>query len=412
MKVYKLFMDVNNYQSLVPQGNIPADFFSMFDGRKLFQQWNKVEMELGDASGKEGDVYGFKIPVLSERARKVLEPLIQGDAEMLPFEYEGQSLYGLNTITVIDALDRERALYKTFSDKKRIMLIEKYAFNESMISKNNIFKIADEKSRYAFVSEAFAKAVKDNELKGFDLKLVYESEESDRPTSVHNEEKTPNEDQRETYHVKSYTDREAKLFERFIAKKIGKAEEVFHEIVSQDIHIDILVIQPSKKEPYYKLVTMGAGALKQNLPKDYNSDFSGYAEYCICLPANWNVHSDKYKDYWPIQMLKKIARIPIEEKSWLSKGHTVSWDKNGASFDESTELNSLYILNKSNGRGKPLSVKLSSDKTITILQLYPLYQEELDYINNEGWANYVNRLPDEELQQYQIIRPNRKNYCK
>lgn len=41
------------------------------------------------------------------------------------------------------------------------------------------------------------------------------------------------------------------------------------------------------------------------------------AELAICLPPDWNLNSGDECDYWPIRWLKMLARLPIEEKSWL-----------------------------------------------------------------------------------------------
>ena len=40
----------------------------------------------------------------------------------------------------------------------------------------------------------------------------------------------------------------------------GEVENVFHELVSPDIHVDICIVPPSEKRDYYTLVTMGMGA--------------------------------------------------------------------------------------------------------------------------------------------------------
>lgn len=41
----------------------------------------------------------------------------------------------------------------------------------------------------------------------------------------------------------------------------GSSENVFHEIVSPDIHVDIYIIPPSPERNYYILMTHGMGAM-------------------------------------------------------------------------------------------------------------------------------------------------------
>ena len=61
---------------------------------------------------------------------------------------------------------------------------------------------------------------------------------------------------------------------------------MIHEIVSPDIHCDIVLVPPTDLSPYYKLVTMGAGAYKMNIPKELKSTICDRAEYVIFLPKD------------------------------------------------------------------------------------------------------------------------------
>ena len=45
--------------------------------------------------------------------------------------------------------------------------------------------------------------------------------------------------------------------EQHIKNTFGEFENVFHELVSPDIHVDICVVPPSEERDYYTLVTMG-----------------------------------------------------------------------------------------------------------------------------------------------------------
>ena len=45
---------------------------------------------------------------------------------------------------------------------------------------------------------------------------------------------------------------------------------LFHEIVSPDIHLDIIIVPPTEKNNYYKLITMGMGAYGMNVPDNFS----------------------------------------------------------------------------------------------------------------------------------------------
>ena len=50
-----------------------------------------------------------------------------------------------------------------------------------------------------------------------------------------------------------YTEQEINEYECYIQENFGGYKEVLHEIVSPDIHLDIIVIEPNEKSNYYSL---------------------------------------------------------------------------------------------------------------------------------------------------------------
>lgn len=206
-----------------------------------------------------------------------------------------------------------------------------------------------------------------------------------------------------------YSESELDEYEAYIKKAFGKYEEVLHEIVSPDIHLDVIIIPPSEQEDYYKLITMGAGAYAMNVPSELEQYELEHAEYVIYLPKEWNIKSNAQKDYWPIGMLKQIARIPIYCDTWLGFGHTVHGDEKKSPFSENTMLNSFLLLNAVGMDGEICEIKLKSGKHIRFYQLMVLYQEELEYKIKTNVEELLNRFPDEEFPP--VVYPNRKNYC-
>ena len=107
----------------------------------------------------------------------------------------------------------------------------------------------------------------------------------------------------ESYPQFFYTERELNKVSAFIEQQYGAYDEVMHELVSLDIHLDVALVPPTDEQPYYKLVTMGAGAYKMNVPREYKPYKLERAEYVIFLPKDWDIKSNKEEDYWPIRML-------------------------------------------------------------------------------------------------------------
>lgn len=204
-----------------------------------------------------------------------------------------------------------------------------------------------------------------------------------------------------------YTEKELAQYEQFIADQFGDYDQVFHEIVSPDIHLDVIMVPPTEEQPYYKLITMGMGAYKMNVPKELKEQQLEYAELVIYLPPDWNLQSSDEKDYWPIRQLKNTARIPIWCDTWLGWGHTLSADENNSAYAENTELCSLVLFNGLNYNYEPLKLSLGGKK-INFYQLFPLYREELELKQQIGAEELMDRFDADDL--FPIVNIERKNY--
>ena len=140
-----------------------------------------------------------------------------------------------------------------------------------------------------------------------------------------------------------YDDSEIEVIDSFICDMFGNYKNVFHEIASPDIHLDVCIVEPTEEDPYYKLVTMGAGAYKMAIPEKWQKYQLDYAEYVIYLPKDWNINSGEDSDYWPIKTLKDVARLPIWCDTWLSYGHTTQSDAEGSAYAPNTRFNSVVL---------------------------------------------------------------------
>ena len=210
----------------------------------------------------------------------------------------------------------------------------------------------------------------------------------------------------------SYSEEEMDKVSDYIKQQYGEFDIVAHELVSPDIHCDIAIVPPTDDQPYYKLVTMGAGAFKMNVPEDLKSDVYERAEYVVFLPADWNIKSDKEEDYWPIRMLKSVARLPVSMDDWLFYRHTVNLTDDESPVAENTGFNSCVLFisfGKGNKPVEPLKLDLS-DKEVAFFQLVPLYPEELEF-KLEHSFDELEDIMDDDLYD-PVVDIHRENYCK
>lgn len=181
MKIWKISAEVDQYDNLMPVKEFSPREYNLFDGTSLRNTWKTLAVQRMEPEKKLklSDFPGFTIPVLSEKALVILKPYLANSAEELELFFQEKAYVAINVTAVLDVIDYEKSVYKTFSDGKRIMFFEKYAFKESPeLMQHHIFKIVDEPRRSPFVSDEFKKAVEDNHLTGFRFKLVWDSEET------------------------------------------------------------------------------------------------------------------------------------------------------------------------------------------------------------------------------------------
>jgi hypothetical protein len=205
-----------------------------------------------------------------------------------------------------------------------------------------------------------------------------------------------------------YTENQLELYEKYIAEQFGEYTEVFHEIVSPDIHLDVIIVPPTEKNNYYKLITMGMGAYKMNVPGELKAYELERAELVLFLPPTWNIKSDKEEDYWPIRQLKALARLPIQCDTWLGYGHTVSSDMENMPYADNTGFCSMMLLTAVNQDLQRLDLRLPQLGKINFYQLFPLYKEELEYKQNHDANALLDLFEDDDIMP--IVNNFRKNY--
>ncbi len=186
-------------------------------------------------------------------------------------------------------------------------------------------------------------------------------------------------DEKEFSNPEVYTEEEMEAIEGHIQQYFGKFENVFHELSSPDIHVDICVVPPSEKRDYYMLVTMGMGAHRMNVPEELAEYKLERAELTIALPGNWKLKHEDLKNerwYWPIRLLKTLARLPIASDTWLGFGHTMD---NEDDFAKDTKLCAAILTGPQDTEDGSEVCILPSGEEVNFYQVIPLYREELEY---------------------------------
>jgi len=177
---------------------------------------------------------------------------------------------------------------------------------------------------------------------------------------------------------------------------------VFHEIVSDLVHIDVHVMKPTPEDDFYVVYTTGMSDLPMAVPNEIpNAQDYKHAELFMFLPSSWNPHSETSTDptlirgTWAIPTIKFFARMPHEYKTWLGGGHTIP---NGPDYDpflEGSELSGVVLLDYG---GEDGSYLIANDGTrINTLMLMPLTRAETEYKLEHGMGALIDRLEEHDV---------------
>jgi suppressor of fused protein SUFU len=191
-----------------------------------------------------------------------------------------------------------------------------------------------------------------------------------------------------------------------IARYLGEVEGVWHEIVSDLVHIDVHVVPPSGERDFYSLVTSGMSARPMSVPA--GSDLPEYAELMVHLPAGWPLNQDAFQDernYWPIRLLKVLARLPHEYDTWLGLWHTIPNGDPPEPYADGTTLCCAFITPTVVAAAEFDELVLPSGKRIAFYQVVPLHADEMNLKLAGGTEALLARM--NEAQVSGVVEPDR-----
>lgn len=202
-----------------------------------------------------------------------------------------------------------------------------------------------------------------------------------------------------------------------IEKHVGKIDIVFHEIISDLVHIDVHWVKPTEKFPFHTLVTSGMSDKPMTVPEGF--DDHRFTELCILLPADWQMGTtsnftmtEAFKNennYWPVRWLKTIARFPHEYDTWTGYGHTIPNGETADPLAENTKLGCMILFPSFRLGSEFFSLKINEQKMINFYCLYPLYKEEMNFKLKYGADALLEKF--EKYNLTDVIDIKRYNTC-
>lgn len=193
-----------------------------------------------------------------------------------------------------------------------------------------------------------------------------------------------------------------------IESHVGPVANVFHELLSDLVHIDIHIVEPTPERNCYTLVTSGMSDRAMSAPEEY-SDLK-FSELLIALPHDWPMSEDGWKDeanYWPIRMLKFLSRFPHEYQTWLWAMHTIPNGNPPEPFASNTEMNGVILLPPITLPDAFGELVIDAEKTIHFHSVIPLHPDEMDLKLQKGAEALFDGFDQHGVSE--ILDPNRKS---
>jgi hypothetical protein len=193
-------------------------------------------------------------------------------------------------------------------------------------------------------------------------------------------------------------------------RHIGRPDNVYHEILSELVHIDVHIIKPCKKRNFYTLLTSGMSDRPMTPPPE--APHCSYAELMICLPPDWPMTDKALRNntnYWPIYWLKSLARFPHEYETFLWRTHTVPNGDPAEPFADNTKFNCMMLIDPLTTTDEFHELRVSDEKTISFFALVPLYAEEVELKLKKGADALLARF--EKCRVNEVLNIKRTNTC-
>ena len=174
----------------------------------------------------------------------------------------------------------------------------------------------------------------------------------------------------------------------------GPDTNVFHEIPTLDIHLDVYHVKPKDSE-FELLLTSGMSSIAMNvseIPDD--SDSYRFAELMVLIPKGIDfgkMYPSKTEYDWIISMIKQSAKFPHFYDTWIGVGHTIQADEELKPYSDDTEYCGCLVL-PTMTFPEDFQIISSPNGVINIYGLFPMYKEELDFKIQNGFNEFIQFL--------------------
>ena len=182
---------------------------------------------------------------------------------------------------------------------------------------------------------------------------------------------------------------------------------VWHEIVSELVHVDVYHVAPDDGRPFHTLITSGMGEAPMNAP-DVEQPL--HSELLTVLPRSWKLSQDDFKDeanYWPVRFLKYCARLPHEYDTWIGPGHTIPTGDPPTPVVPGSPFHCVMMM-LPYAFSPNAAIMDYMGRKVSFLQMIPLTLAEMEYKLQHGSDELGKRFEALNLDFASLYRPDRR----
>ena len=201
---------------------------------------------------------------------------------------------------------------------------------------------------------------------------------------------------------------ESERWSKHLERHLGGEATVFHELVSDTIHLDVMIYPATEQRPFHVLVTQGMSALPMTVPD--GAEHLSFAELMVALPRDWVMQGDGSDDerwYWPMRVMKVVARLPHLHETWIGPGHTIPNGDPAEPYAEGTRLCCVMVAPPTQFPEDFWNFEAAPGKTVRLYTLVPLYEDEVNFKLKRGADALFEKMDARKLDE--VIDPERKS---
>lgn len=178
-----------------------------------------------------------------------------------------------------------------------------------------------------------------------------------------------------------------------VQRHVGEVTMVFHEIVSDLVHIDVHHVPPEPGREFHTLITTGMSDKPMTVPE--GAEEFRFAELVLCLPPDWKLTREDFADeanYWPIRLMKELARLPHEYDTWLGPGHSVPNGDPPQPYAPNTKFCCAVVVPAFRFGKDFLRLELPDERVVNFYSIWPLLPDETEFKLKHGYDELMEQL--------------------